>query len=108
MIEPVIEVPPPAPEEKTLDAAPIKFPEPIANDLTHKIETLRVLSKLNDVLRQGSFNFMLAPAVAEGLDFITGFHKKVAAETLAHPQAHLVPDLEALRKSMKGQDNGKA
>lgn len=67
---------------------------PVAPDLLHKVETLKVLAMINALLNQGTFQFGAHDAIAQSLGYIKAMHEKVMAETLAHPDAEKVPDLK--------------
>ena len=75
----------------------------ISAELTQKVQALRALATSYNLLDKGHFPHASHAAVALSLEFLRSLHESVKAEALAHPEASLVPELQALKGASNEQ-----
>ncbi len=75
----------------------VEAPKPVAPELLAKLETMRILSIIHDLLHKGQFTIHFGPAIAQSISFIKAMHSQTTEGALVHPDAHLVAELEQLR-----------
>lgn len=80
--------------------------EVIPKDLKDQWSAVEAVSTAFTVLDKGYFPHSYAAAVKQSLGFLAKLHEQTVASCLAHPQAHMIPELkEQLTKSKEGNAN---
>lgn len=64
-----------------------------SEELLTKINFLKQLINIHDLLNTGTFHGHLNKRIAEGLDVLTTLHKQLLEEVMTDEEAHLVPGL---------------
>lgn len=87
-------------KEQQLSDAYDKGRKDVAKDLQDKLNSLKALSTINDLLlRKGSFSFEYASVIQECAKFLQEIHGPLLADALNHSDADLVPELVDFKKN---------
>jgi hypothetical protein len=73
-------------------------PTPLAEDLQEQIKAIQALTATHNLLNHGTFQVKYFGQLEQSIAFIESLHQNLFAAALAHPQAHLVPSLHAVKE----------
>lgn len=73
----------------------------VPKDLQDKVEALKQLINVHDLLNQAQFPGHFSKRVTEACDFIAEIHKQAVEEAKNHPDVALIPGLLDANKEKK-------
>lgn len=76
-------------------------PAEIPQDLQEKMNALKGTATTFNMLDKGHYPHSFAEAVRLSMEFVKSLHAQIKEDCLAHPQAHLVPELKKALDELK-------